>query len=196
MMRRAVFTIARQTPCRAPLAARQFSVAAARRYASKDETVAVKKFNEIKSEEDLLPPGAPVGTVPTDLNQSTGLERLEILGKMQGIDIFDMKPLDSSRKGTMEDPIIVRSFGEEQYVGCTGVPADTHEILWLVTSRDRPIERCGECGNVIKMEYVGPEMSHDHHDDHGHDEHAYAGEPKTMADFIKPEYRYGAPKSS
>lgn len=55
---------------------------------------------EIKTTEDLLPPGAKVGTVPTDLEQSTGLERLEILGKMQGIDIFDMRPLDSNRVGT------------------------------------------------------------------------------------------------
>ena len=54
---------------------------------------------EIKSESDLLPPGAAPGTVPTDLEQATGLERLEILGKMQGIDIFDMKPLDASRIG-------------------------------------------------------------------------------------------------
>ena len=54
---------------------------------------------EIKTEADLLPPGAKPGTVPTDLEQATGLERLEILGKMQGVDIFDMKPLDSSRKG-------------------------------------------------------------------------------------------------
>ena len=54
---------------------------------------------EIKSEEDLLPPGAAPGTVPTDLEQATGLERLEILGKMQGIDIFDMKPLPSDRVG-------------------------------------------------------------------------------------------------
>jgi len=50
--------------------------------------------------EDLLPPGAQPGTVPTDIEQATGLERLEILGKMQGIDIFDMRPLDSSRVGT------------------------------------------------------------------------------------------------
>lgn len=50
--------------------------------------------------EDLLPVGAKPGTVPTDMEQATGLERLELLGKMQGIDIFDMKPLDSSRKGT------------------------------------------------------------------------------------------------
>lgn len=55
---------------------------------------------EIKTEEDLLPPGAKPGTVPTDLEQATGLERLEILGKMQGVDVFDMKPLDASRLGT------------------------------------------------------------------------------------------------
>lgn len=56
-------------------------------------------FLEIKSEKDLLPPGAEPGTVPTDLEQATGLERLEILGKMQGIDIFDMTPLPSDRIG-------------------------------------------------------------------------------------------------
>lgn len=48
---------------------------------------------------DLLPAGGKPGTIPTDLDQATGLERLEILGKMQGIDVFDMKPLDASRKG-------------------------------------------------------------------------------------------------
>jgi hypothetical protein len=55
---------------------------------------------EITSEADLLPEGAQPGTMPTDLEQATGLERLEILGKMQGVDIFDMSPLDASRKGT------------------------------------------------------------------------------------------------
>ncbi|KAJ5232235.1 Cytochrome c oxidase subunit 4 [Penicillium chermesinum] len=55
---------------------------------------------EIKTEEDLIPPGAKPGTVPTDYIQATGLERLELIGKMQGIDIFDMRPLDASRKGT------------------------------------------------------------------------------------------------
>ena len=59
-------------------------------------------FTDIRTMEDLLPPGAKPGTVPTDLEQATGLERLELLGKMQGIDIFDMKPLDSSRKGTSQ----------------------------------------------------------------------------------------------
>lgn len=55
---------------------------------------------EIKTEDDLVGPGAKAGEIPTDLEQSTGLERLEILGKMEGVDVFDMRPLDSSRKGT------------------------------------------------------------------------------------------------
>ena len=56
---------------------------------------------EIKTEEDLVPPGAKAGTVPSDIEQATGLERLELVGKMQGIDIFDIRPLDASRKGTL-----------------------------------------------------------------------------------------------
>jgi hypothetical protein len=55
---------------------------------------------EITNEHDLLPSsGAAPGTMPTDIEQATGLERLEILGKMQGVDIFDLSPLDASRKG-------------------------------------------------------------------------------------------------
>lgn len=33
--------------------------------------------------------------------------------------------------GTLEDPIVVNSAGEEQYVGCTGCPADSHNVIWL-----------------------------------------------------------------
>lgn len=104
----------------------------------------------------------------------------------------------------MDNPIMVRSAGEEQYAGCTGYPADSHEVIWLtvslglaVTSRHaltpdhqmskaRPLERCPECGSVYKMDYVGPEDDHGH----GHDHHGYV-EPKTFADFVKPEYTGG-----
>lgn len=54
---------------------------------------------EVKTADDLFGPGAKEGTIPTDLEQSTGLERLEVLGKMEGVDIFDMRPLDASRQG-------------------------------------------------------------------------------------------------
>ncbi|KAF2205507.1 cytochrome c oxidase subunit VB [Delitschia confertaspora ATCC 74209] len=176
------------------VARRAFTTSVIRRDASKqtatDSSTAanmarsMKKLEDIKTEEDLLPPGAKVGTIPTDIEQSTGLERLEILGKMQGIDIFDMKPLDASRVGTPEDPIIVNSFGPEQHVGCTGCPADSHHVLWITMTREEPMERCIECGSVYKMHYVGPED-----DGHHHVENNYP-RPKNMADFIKPEYKW------
>ncbi|KAL6714116.1 Cytochrome c oxidase subunit 4 [Lecanora helva] len=149
-------------------------------------------FDEIKDEHDLLPPGAEPGTVPSDLDQSTGLERFEILGKMQGVDVFDMKPLDASRKGTLDNPIVVNSAGDEQFAGCTGFPADSHVTLWLGMSRARPIERCAECGSVYRMEYIGPpddpHAHHGHGEEHGDAAHNYE-EPKTFADFVRPEYR-------
>ena len=49
--------------------------------------------------DDLYGPGGKPGEVPTDLDQAVGLERLELLGKMEGVDVFDMRPLDSSRTG-------------------------------------------------------------------------------------------------
>lgn len=67
---------------------------------------------EVTSEADLLPPGAAPGTIPTDIEQATGLERLEILGKMQGVDIFDMRPLDASRKG-MQDATQDSTSGQD-----------------------------------------------------------------------------------
>ena len=97
-----------------------------------------------------MPPGAEPGTVPTDIEQATGLDRLEILGKQEGIDIFDMKPLPSDRMGTMADPVRIRSFGDEQYCGCTGIPADTHHVKWLTVCNavsGHPVMQlsCKEC---------------------------------------------------
>ncbi|MCJ1467310.1 Cytochrome c oxidase subunit 4 [Pseudocyphellaria aurata] len=140
-------------------------------------------FHEVKTMEDLLPPGAEPGTIPTDLEQATGLERLEILGKMEGVDVFDMRPLDASRMGTLDNPIMVNSFGNEQYAGCTGYPADSHWVVWLVLSRDRPVGRCTNCGNVLKMNYVGPPG-----DPHEHYEGKWE-EPKSFADYVRLEYR-------
>jgi cytochrome c oxidase subunit 5b len=54
--------------------------------------------------------GAKPGEVPTDELQATGLERLQLLGEMEGIPAFDSAPLDASRVGTTEDPILVPSL--------------------------------------------------------------------------------------
>jgi cytochrome c oxidase subunit 5b len=58
----------------------------------------------------LFGPGAKPGTVPTDIEQATGLERLQLLGDLEGINVFDDSPLDSSRIGTKANPVLVPSF--------------------------------------------------------------------------------------
>ena len=58
----------------------------------------------------LLGEGGKAGEVPTDINQSTGLERLQTLGFLEGIDVFDHQPLDSSRIGTLDNPVLVYSL--------------------------------------------------------------------------------------
>ncbi|CAI6334727.1 unnamed protein product [Periconia digitata] len=200
-LQRSAFAVARRAAPRA-IARRTFTTSFVRRDANQNKDAGhsasspsvvegYKKLEDIKTEADLLPPGgARPGTVPTDLEQATGLERLEILGKMQGVDIFDMRPLDASRVGTMEDPIVVNSAGNEQYVGCTGCPADSHEVLWITLTREEPVSRCMECGSAYKMHYIGPEDDpHAHDHGHGHHENPYP-RPKNMADFIKPEYMH------
>ena len=42
--------------------------------------------------------------------QATGLERFELLGKLEGVDVFDMKPLEMTRIGTPQDPIPIYSL--------------------------------------------------------------------------------------
>jgi len=58
----------------------------------------------------LFGEGGKTGEVPTDINQSTGLERLQTLGFLEGIDVFDSQPLDSSRIGTLDNPVLVYSL--------------------------------------------------------------------------------------
>jgi cytochrome c oxidase subunit 5b len=58
----------------------------------------------------LFGEGGKPGEVPSDLEQATGLERLQLLGEIEGIDVFDESPLDASRIGTKANPILVPSY--------------------------------------------------------------------------------------
>ncbi|KAJ7126964.1 cytochrome c oxidase subunit VB-domain-containing protein [Mycena epipterygia] len=109
----------------------------------------------------IFGPGGKVGEVPTDFEQATGLERFELLGEMEGIDVFDSTPLDSSRVGTKKDPIMVLSYDPERLVGCTGCPADSHDIVWINLSKERQ-RFCTECGSVYQLDYQGGEEVHHH----------------------------------
>lgn len=61
-------------------------------------------------EPTLIGEGGKTGQVPTDLEQATGLERFELLLKLQGEDAFSTAPLEVLRLGTVASPIEVFSL--------------------------------------------------------------------------------------
>jgi len=139
----------------------------------------------------LFGTGGKAGEVPTDVEQATGLERLQLLGELEGIKVFDDSPLDSSRIGTKANPILVQSYvgfaisfslyrgsprsgcilsvclsiliptnlhskqDVERIVGCTGSPADSHELLWFVLKKEKQ-GRCTECGSGERNRCANP----------------------------------------
>ncbi|WVW84134.1 hypothetical protein I302_106163 [Kwoniella bestiolae CBS 10118] len=105
----------------------------------------------------MLGPGAKAGEVPTDEAQSTGIERFELLGKLEGVDVFDMQPLEITRLGTVDEPIPVYSLYPERQVGCTGYPADSHDTIWLNVNTELKNHRCPECGSVYTLNFQGDE---------------------------------------
>ncbi|WWC89128.1 uncharacterized protein L201_004046 [Kwoniella dendrophila CBS 6074] len=115
----------------------------------------------------LLGPGAKAGEVPSDEAQATGIERFELLGKLEGVDVFDMKPLEVTRLGTVNDPIAVYSLYPERQVGCTGYPADSHDTIWLNVNHELKNHRCPECGCVYTLNFQGDEALL-HGDGHHH----------------------------
>lgn len=142
----------------ARVAARSFS--SARVVLNAPKVTIAKNLAEVHGSETLISTGAKEGTFPTDLEQATGLERLELLAKLEGVEFFDTKPLDSSRIGTMADPILVESYDDYRYIGCTGAPADSHHIMWLKPTVEQAA-RCWECGSVYKLKPVGvPQEEH------------------------------------
>ncbi|KAM6497852.1 Cytochrome c oxidase subunit Vb domain containing protein [Amanita muscaria] len=110
----------------------------------------------------LVGPGAKPGTVPSDYDQLTGMARLQHLGDMQGIKVFDDSPLDASRVGTKADPVLVQSYDVERIVGCTGYPADSHDIHWFNLAKDK-LGRCTECGSVYQLDFHGEDHADAHH---------------------------------
>ncbi|KAI7872746.1 cytochrome c oxidase [Spinellus fusiger] len=125
---------------------------------------AVRSYSAVaKPSENSVAPGGKAGEVPTDLEQATGLERLELLAKLQGKELFDMEPLDMTHLGTVKNPIVVDSHDPIRFVGCTGYPVDAHDVIWINLDKSHEHDRCPECGSVFTMNFVGSEDDHHHH---------------------------------
>lgn len=111
-------------------------------------------------DESLIGPGATPGTIPTDLDQATGLQRLELLGNLEGIDVFDMEHPIKEGSGTPQDPYLVPTYYGTRYVGCKGKDGDNHNPYWMKVEEGNP-GRCWRCGSVFKAKYLGdPAMDH------------------------------------
>ncbi|CAO1620901.1 unnamed protein product [Parajaminaea phylloscopi] len=160
MIRTAVFRAS------APLSARTAAVAAPRPFA------AVRSFASSASRwsDDhhhqapiLQGDGAKAGEVPSNMQQATGLERFELLGRLQGIDVFDMKPLESHRLGTVKEPITVNSLHPDRVIGCTGSPGGSHDTVWISLNTHKELHRCRECGSVYKLNHMTPPHGEAHH---------------------------------
>ena len=89
----------------------------AARASYKPSTSALRTFSTTVRVQSGGPPppqlygeGAKDGTVPTDIEQATGLERLQLLGELEGVNVFDDSPLDASRLGTKANPVLVPSY--------------------------------------------------------------------------------------
>ena len=68
----------------------------------------------------LFGEGSKSGHVPTDIEQATGLERLQLLGQLHGVDVFNMGPLVITKPGTIEEPTLVPAYvrtGFEKVMG-------------------------------------------------------------------------------
>ena len=113
----------------------------------------------------IVGPGTPKGVIATEYEQTTGLERIEYLAKLQGKKIFLDQPLDLSYKGTPSRPIIVPSLYNERIVGCCGNPRWDHDMNWMWVKKDENA-RCIECGQVFKLELVGQDLFPPH-EEHG-----------------------------
>lgn len=109
------------------------------------------------SEQPIVGTGGEAGKVPTDFEQATGLERLELLASYRGEKIFLDQELVINEKGTMKKPVMVDSLFEDRIVGCSGFPKGDHELIWMEVHKDK-VGRCLECGQVFKLNIVSQDI--------------------------------------
>jgi len=121
------------------------------------------KLEEATGPNALFGPGnTEPGKQPSSFEIATGIDRLELLAKLEGIDMFDLNPLVQDRKGTPDDPVVIDSFDRVRYVGCTGFPAGSQETNWLKVEQGK-IARDWESGCCYTLNYLGPEEDAHHH---------------------------------
>jgi len=99
------------------------------------------------------------GTIATNMDSATGLERAEMLADMEGRNLFDDAPIGPF--GTATEPVEVESIFDERIMGCPGDCAggDTranNEVRWFVVTSAKPYT-CPTCDQVFTLKKVAGE---------------------------------------
>ncbi|KAI9021937.1 subunit IV of cytochrome c oxidase [Hyaloraphidium curvatum] len=104
---------------------------------------------------DSVPGFGEPGKIPTNYEIAVGMERFEMLQKLDGKVTFDhLVPIVAERKPTRKDPLVVRGVDHEAYIGCSGFPAESHEPVWLTLKDNGYVYRCPACGSAYKYEDI------------------------------------------
>jgi cytochrome c oxidase subunit 5b len=126
-----------------------------------DELLAAKNGKDATPLSKEAPGFFRPGFFGTNYEVSMGLERQELLHQLQGKKenfLEDYNPIVMTHKGTKENPIRVEGYDPVYYVGCSGFPQDSHELVWLTLKDHKGVDRCPICGNVFK--YHQRELDH------------------------------------
>lgn len=120
-------------------------------------------------------PGSPPGTIPTPFERAPGLERLEYLADVEGVQLFlSSESLKIESKGTLKNPVMVETIQGERIVGCTGFPKYSHAVSWMNLKGYEHVGRCPDCGQVFKLksaeisEYKGHKVREYGHETKSH----------------------------
>jgi len=87
-------------------------------------------------------------TIPTDLEQATGVERKELEAILGGNpDPFNMN-ITKGAPGTRDAPTLVPSMYDERIIGCV-CEEEATTIVWMVLKKGGA-QRC-KCGNFFQL---------------------------------------------
>ncbi|KAI8873237.1 cytochrome c oxidase, partial [Ramicandelaber brevisporus] len=100
--------------------------------------------------------------IPSNFDQATGLERYEMMAELEGRKPWDIDPIVPAKIGTAKEPIVVESVDDFRLIGCSGFPAESHDLIWIRVQQQKDVDRCPECGCAFQLKYVGEEHAHHH----------------------------------
>ncbi len=95
------------------------------------------------------------GEIASNYELAMGKERYEHLQRLQGVENpwVTTGPIVVTAKGTVENPIVVKGIDPVYYVGCSGYPSGSHEMIYLtLKGNKKTVDRCPHCGQAFKYE--------------------------------------------